>query len=106
MYAANLMYFWDIYGLASVVSMVVKREDGPLIAVLASLVIGVLGGVAPPLSKVKTWHMEWFWRLGPGVWFTEAYVTENYTPLGYLYELDLAAEYLGYTLRQYGLDIG
>lgn len=58
MYAANLAYFWCIYGLASMISMVVKREDGPLLAVLASLVIGVLGGVAPPLSKVKDWHME------------------------------------------------
>lgn len=57
MYAANLGYFWCIYGLASIVSMVVKREDGPLLAVLASLIIGVLGGVAPPLSKVKMWHM-------------------------------------------------
>ena len=106
MYAANLMYFWCVYGLASVVSMVVKREDGPLIAVLASLVIGVLGGVAPPLSTVKTWHMEWFWRLSPGVWFTEAYFTENLTPLGYLYEIELAAESVGYTLGQFGLDIG
>jgi len=106
MYAANFMYFWCIYGLASVVSMIVKREDGPLLAVLASLIIGVLGGVAPPLSKVKTWHMEWFWRLSPGVWFTEAYFTENLTPLAYLYELDLAAEALGFTLDQYALDIG
>lgn len=106
MYAANLMYFWCIYGLSSVVSMIVKREDGPLLAVLASLVIGVLGGVAPPLSKVKTWHMEWFWRLSPGVWFTEAYFTENLTPLGYLYELDLAAKTMGFTLNQYALDIG
>ncbi|TKA44813.1 hypothetical protein B0A55_13462, partial [Friedmanniomyces simplex] len=106
MYAANLLYFWCIYGLASVVSMLVKREDGPLIAVLASLVIGVLGGVAPPLSKVKMWHMEWFWRLSPGVWFTESYVTENWTPMGYLYQTDLASETVGFTLGQFGLDIG
>lgn len=106
MYAANMMYFWCIYGLASVVSMIVKREDGPLLAVLASLVIGVLGGVAPPLSKVKDWHMEWFWRLSPGVWFTEAYFTENLTPLGYLYQLPLASKSVGFTLEQYGLDIG
>ncbi|KAK4545666.1 hypothetical protein LTR36_002619 [Oleoguttula mirabilis] len=105
MYAANMMYFWCIYGLASVISMVVKREDGPLLAVLASLVIGVLGGVAPPLSKVKEWHMEWFWRLSPGVWFTEAYFTENVTPLGYLYQLPLASKAVGFTLGQYGLDI-
>jgi len=106
MYAANLMYFWCIYGLASVVSMVVKREDGPLIAVLASLIIGVLGGVAPPLSKVKDWGLEGFWRLSPGVWFTEAYFTENLRPLGYLYQLEFASRTVGFTLGQYGLDMG
>ena len=105
MYLANLLYFWCIYGLASVVSMIVKREDGPLIAVLCSLIIGVLGGVAPPLSTVKTWHMEWFWRLSPGVWFTEAYFTENLTPLGYLYVLDLASESIGFTLVRYRMAI-
>lgn len=58
MYAANLMYFYCIYGLSSCVSMLVKREDGPLLAVFSSLIIGILGGVAPPLSKVKEWHVE------------------------------------------------
>lgn len=106
MYLANLLYFWCIYGLASIVSMVVKREDGPLVAVLSSLILGILGGVAPPLSQVKKWHMEWFWRLSPGCWFTEAYVTENLTPMGYLYMLNLASKYLGFTLGQYALDIG
>lgn len=106
MYLANLAYFFDIYGLASVVSMVVKREDGPLIAVLMSLIIGVLGGVAPPLSKVKQWHMEWFWRMSPGVWFTEAYWTRNTTPFDYLYEVELASETVGFTTNQFALDIG
>jgi hypothetical protein len=106
MYLANLLYFWCVYGLASVVSMVVKREDGPLIAVLCSLILGILGGVAPPLSTVKTWHLEWLWRLSPGVWYTEAYFTKNLTPLDYLYELDLAAETIGYTLDQFALDVG
>lgn len=106
MYAANLAYFWCIYGLASIISMFVKRENGPLLAVLASLIIGVLGGVAPPLSKVKSWHMEWFWRLSPGVWFTEAYFSENLLPLGYLYRVDFAAKSVGFTLDQYAMDIG
>lgn len=106
MYAANLMYFWCTYGLASCIAMVVKRENGPLLAVLASLVIGILGGVAPPLRTVKTWHMEWFWRLSPGVWFTEAYFSQNIMPLSYLYDVDLAAEAVGFTLDQYHLDIG
>lgn len=105
MYSLNLMYFWCIYGLASCVAMVVKRENGPLLAVLASLIIGVLGGVAPPLSKVKRWHMEWFWRLSPGVWFTEAYFSQNTLPLAYLYDLQIASKTVGYTLGQYGLDV-
>jgi hypothetical protein len=106
MYAANLMYFWCIYGLASCIAMLVKRENGPLLAVLSSLVIGILGGVAPPLSTVKTWHMEWFWRLSPGVWFTEAYFSQNTLPLSYLYDVDLAAQVVGFTLDQYHLDVG
>ncbi|KAF2724916.1 hypothetical protein K431DRAFT_281389 [Polychaeton citri CBS 116435] len=106
MYCLNLLYFWCIYGLASVVSMLVKRENGPLLAVLASLIIGVLGGVAPPLSKVKTWHMEWFWRLSPGVWFTEAYFTENTTPLAFLYDVNVASKAVGFTLNQYAMDAG
>lgn len=105
MYAANLLYFYAIYGLSSVVSMLVKREDGPLLAVLLSLILGVLGGVAPPLSKVKEWHMEWFWRLSPGVWFTEAYWTKMVSPMGYLWDVKLATQTIGFNLGDFGKDL-
>ncbi|KAI9739310.1 MAG: hypothetical protein M1834_007523 [Cirrosporium novae-zelandiae] len=105
MFLANLLYFYCIYGLASCVSMIVRRENGPLLAVMTSLVIGVLGGVAPPLSKVKMWHMTWLWRASPGTWFTEGYFTENLLPLKYLYVLELAEKGLGFTLGQFGMDM-
>ncbi|KAF1996579.1 hypothetical protein P154DRAFT_579828 [Amniculicola lignicola CBS 123094] len=105
MFAANLLYFFAVYGLASCIGMVVKREDGPLLAVMASLIIGVLGGVAPPLSKVKMWHLEGLWRMSPGVWFTEVYVSQNVLPLEYLYLLDVASEQMGFTFGQYSLDM-
>ncbi|KAH0365490.1 hypothetical protein KCU65_g6020, partial [Aureobasidium melanogenum] len=105
MYAANLVYFYAIYGLSSVVSMLVKREDGPLLAVLLSLVLGVLGGVAPPLSKVKEWHMEWFWRLSPGAWFTEAYWTKMVSPMAYLWDVELATQTVGFSLGEFGKDL-
>lgn len=66
-FAANLLYFYCIYGFSSCISMMTRREDGPLLAVMGSLILGILGGAAPPLSKVKTWHMAWLWRLSPGV---------------------------------------
>ncbi|THY60006.1 hypothetical protein D6C97_03915 [Aureobasidium pullulans] len=105
MYAANLVYFYAIYGLASIVSMLVKREDGPLLAVLLSLILGVLGGVAPPLSQVKKWHMKWFWRLSPGVWFTEGYWTKMVSPRAYLWDVDVASQSIGLTLGEFGKDL-
>ncbi|KAI7489134.1 hypothetical protein KC351_g1544 [Hortaea werneckii] len=107
MWGVNVGYFWCIYGLAGLVSVGVRRkEDGPLVAVLGSLVMGVLGGVAPPLSRVREWGVEWFWRLSPGVWFAEAYFSENLEPLGFLYRVDLASRTVGYTLGRFGVDVG
>lgn len=67
LYAANLLYFFCIYGLAACVSVIARREDGPLLAMIVSLIIGVFGGYGPPLSTIKMWHLEWFWRICPGV---------------------------------------
>ncbi|KAI1614657.1 ABC transporter-like protein [Exophiala viscosa] len=104
-FAANLLYFYCIYGFSSCISMVTKREDGPLLAVMGSLIIGILGGVAPPLSKVKLWHMEWLWRMSPGTWFTEIWFTKNVAPLKYLYILDLASAATGFKFHQSTLDM-
>lgn len=34
---------------------------------IVSLIIEVFGGYGPPLSNVKEWHLEWIWRMCPGV---------------------------------------
>lgn len=47
--------------------MITSREDGPLLATIVGLIIGVFGGYGPSLSTVKSWHLEWFWRVCPGV---------------------------------------
>ncbi|KAK7178880.1 hypothetical protein DPSP01_004862 [Paraphaeosphaeria sporulosa] len=106
MFVANLLYFFCVYGLASCIGMVVKREDGPLLAVMASLIIGILGGVAPPLSKVKEWKIEFLWRMSPGVWFTESYFSQCLLPLDYLYMLDQAKVATGFNLGKFSLDMG
>ena len=65
-FVVNLLYAFCIYGLASMISMVARQEDGPLLAVMASLIVGVLSGAAPPLRKVEGWHVGWLWRSSPG----------------------------------------
>lgn len=53
-FLVNPLYFWRIYGLASVVSMLVRREDAPLSATMIAFVVGILSGASPALSQVKT----------------------------------------------------
>ncbi|KAJ3579780.1 hypothetical protein NPX13_g785 [Xylaria arbuscula] len=104
-YLTNFLYFYCIYGLAAIVSMIVRREDGPLLAMIFSLIIGVFGGYGPPLYNVKEWHLEWFWRLCPGIWFTEAYFDQHLGRVAHLYDLDAAATWAGYVRGRFGLDI-
>ncbi|KAH6650767.1 hypothetical protein F5144DRAFT_598192 [Chaetomium tenue] len=73
MFLSNLLSFYCIYGLVSIMSMLVRRKNGPLMVMIVSLIIGVFWGYGPPLYPAKEWHPEWLWRLCPGVWLTEAY---------------------------------
>ncbi|KAL8805817.1 MAG: hypothetical protein Q9182_001729 [Xanthomendoza sp. 2 TL-2023] len=103
-FVANLLYFYTIYGLASIVSMLTRREDGPLLAVMASLIVGVLNGMSPTLSVVAEWHMAWFWRALPGTWLAEAYFEKNVGGLGYLYAIEHASQGSGYRVGKFGWD--
>lgn len=104
-YLANLMYAFCIYGLASIISMIARQEDGPLLAVMASLIVGVLSGAAPPLRKVEGWHVGWLWRSSPGVWLAEIYFGENVAPLKDLYDVKNASKNTGFALDNYRTDI-
>ncbi|KAI3321370.1 hypothetical protein HD806DRAFT_546726 [Xylariaceae sp. AK1471] len=104
-FVTNLVYFYCIYGLASVISMIVKREDAPLFATMISLIVGILSGAAPPLSKVKEWHVEVIWRLSPGTWLAEIYFGQLVEPFRYLYNVDLAARITGFNLHALGVNL-
>lgn len=103
-FAANILYFYCIYGLASIVSMLTRREDGPLLAVMASLIVGVLSGFAPRLAQVSQWHMTWLWRASPGTWISELYFSENTLPTAHIYQIDLAAQATGFVLGRFAQD--
>ncbi|TKX26041.1 SNQ2-like protein 1 [Elsinoe australis] len=104
-YSVNVAYFYAVYGIAGTVSVLVKKEDGALLALLVSLVLGVFGGVAPPLAKVQDWKLEWLWRMGPGVWFCEAYFDRIVGGTGGIYILDLAQEATGMRLGRFQVDV-
>ena len=104
-FVANFLYFYCIYGLASCISMVTRRDDGPLIATMASLIVGIISDVSPTLKTVGEWDMTWLWRSSPGIWLSEAYFTENITPFAYIFQIDQAAEQSGFTFRRFPMDL-
>lgn len=63
----SLIMAAGIYGLAFCVSMITRRENGPLLATLLSFILSVFSGYGPPLATIQSWHLEWFWRACPGV---------------------------------------
>ncbi|KAK0634223.1 hypothetical protein B0T14DRAFT_416812 [Immersiella caudata] len=97
-FLVNLLYFYCIYGLASGVSMVVRREDAPLFATMFALVVGILSGAAPPMSSVVEWKLEWLWRASPGVWLAEYYFGQLVSPFSELYNAKLASDLVGFHL--------
>ncbi|CAN8106288.1 unnamed protein product [Discula destructiva] len=105
-FLANLAYFWCIYGLASIISMIAKRENAPLLATMSSLVLGILCGAAPTLAKVRSWHLEWLWRMSPGVWFTELWFAQLVAPLSLVYQTDMAEQATGLGLEWTWRNIG
>ncbi|KAF4978771.1 hypothetical protein FZEAL_4906 [Fusarium zealandicum] len=105
-FLANLLYFYCIYGLASIVSMVVRREDAPLFATMIALITGILSGSAPPLASVKSWNMEWLWRASPATWLAELYFGQLVAPFEYLYDVKFASEQVGYELDRKWMNIG
>lgn len=91
--------------LTPAIVVVVRREDAPLFATMISLIVGILSGAAPPLSKVTEWHLEWLWRLSPGTWLAEVYFGQLVEPFRYLYNVDLAARITGFHLDRLWLNL-
>lgn len=67
LFGLNVLYFYCIYGLGSIVAGLTKRENGPLVCLLLAIIVGMFGGYAPRLGKAKEWHLEWLWYICPGV---------------------------------------
>ncbi|KAH8705416.1 putative ABC transporter [Talaromyces proteolyticus] len=102
----NILYFYCVYGLGSIIAAITDHENGPLFCLLLNIVIAIFGGASPRLATVKSWHLEWFWYLCPGLWFCEAFFSAQVLPFSYLYNTEEAEAFTGYKFGRTGLDIG
>ena len=103
-YLIIMLNFYCVYGLASVVSMVVSKENGALLSVVVCMIMATFCGYGPNLRRAIQWKVDFWWRMCPGTWFAEAWVTKNLEPLRYLYDVDQMTEVMGYRLGWFGWD--
>ncbi|KAJ3278858.1 hypothetical protein HDU76_009714 [Blyttiomyces sp. JEL0837] len=104
-YAVVFLQFWGIYGMSCVISMIVRRENAALLAVVTGLFAAVFCGYGPNLVQARKWGIMWFFELSFNKWAAEAQYSWSVIPYRQRYDVDLMAGIFGYTLNQVTLDI-
>ncbi|KAJ3109992.1 hypothetical protein HDU96_006992 [Phlyctochytrium bullatum] len=95
-----LLQFYCVYGMSAVVSMMVRRENAALLAVVTSLFAAVFCGYGPTVRAARKWGIEFIWHLSFNRWATEAFFSEELRVFRDVYDVDSAAYHYGFTLNQ------
>eukprot|EP01119_Soliformovum_irregulare_P019516 TRINITY_DN6197_c1_g1_i1.p1 TRINITY_DN6197_c1_g1~~TRINITY_DN6197_c1_g1_i1.p1 ORF type:complete len:781 (+),score=218.38 TRINITY_DN6197_c1_g1_i1:3-2345(+) len=107
LYVIVFMLFFNVYALASFVSLCVKREDASLLAVVICLIVAVLNGFGPSIKSADSWGIGFLWQMSYGRWATEALYNEETQLFRHIYQVEnLSAPAWGYSLDRFGFDIG
>ncbi|KAJ3109532.1 hypothetical protein HDU97_005189 [Phlyctochytrium planicorne] len=103
---ANLfLQFYCVYGLAAVISMIVRRENAALLAVVTCLFASVFCGYGPTVKSARKWGIEFVWHLSYNRWATEAFFSEELSVFKDVYDIEGAAEHYGYVLDKSSLNL-
>jgi ABC-type multidrug transport system ATPase subunit len=103
-FAVILFCFFGVYGLSAFVSMVVRRENATLLAVVIALFSGVFSGYGLTIQDAKDWGLYFIWCGQFNMWGAQAYFSETLRVYEHIYDSSMANLGFGYTLNQPGLD--
>ena len=98
--------FFCVYGMAAIVSMLVRRENASLLAVVVCLFAGVFSGFGPSLSAAKGWGAIFIWYLSYGTWGSEALYGAELEYYSTFYQTSIGADAFGYELGRVDFDVG
>ncbi|KAJ3020130.1 UNVERIFIED_CONTAM: hypothetical protein HDU68_010331 [Siphonaria sp. JEL0065] len=71
-YVIVLLQYWGVYGMSCLISMVVRRENASLLAVVMCLFASVFCGYGPSIIQAKRWGLSWIMELSFNKWAAEA----------------------------------
>ncbi|KAI8910117.1 P-loop containing nucleoside triphosphate hydrolase protein [Gorgonomyces haynaldii] len=97
-YVMIFLMFWGVYGLASFVTMIVRRENATLLAVFC--------GYGISISKATKWGIYFIWALQFNMWASSANWSNTLEIYKHIYDPDTSNNSLGYTLFRQSFDYG
>lgn len=71
-YTLILAQFYGVYGVSAIISLIVRRENASLVAVIVSMVIAILNGYGPKMKNAHSWGIEFLWEMSYNKWASEA----------------------------------
>lgn len=87
-------------------SMLVKRENAALLAVIMSLIAGCLCGYGPSLNQFNNWYLGWIPGMSYARWAVEGWFHAETLPYrDHFMVTEISAPLFGYTLDRFALDI-
>ncbi|KAJ3403156.1 hypothetical protein HDU80_004429 [Chytriomyces hyalinus] len=105
-YLTMLLQFWSVYGLAMVISMVVRREDSALLAVVVCLFAAVFCGYGPTIKAGRNMGIEFIYAMSYNRWATEAWFSRELSVFADVYNVTASAERYGYVLNKEEVNLG
>jgi ABC-type multidrug transport system ATPase subunit len=100
------LFFFGVYSLSAFVSMVVRRENATLLAVIIALFAAVFCGYGLTIHQAKEWGIYFVWAIQFNMWGAEAFFSESLKIYKGIYDLDLCNEEYGYTFDRVLFDFG
>jgi ABC-type multidrug transport system ATPase subunit len=93
-------YVFGVYGLCSFVSMIVRRENATLLAVVVALFSGVFCGYGLTLNDARKWNIYFVWAMQFNMYGAQTYLTQTLKVYDHIYDSQLCNDYFGYSLDQ------
>jgi hypothetical protein len=105
-YIMVLMQWYGIYGIASVISFLLRRENQAVLATLVGFMPTTFAGYGPSFKDARNANFAWILDLSYSRWAVEMLYSEELTPFRNIYNVDdTSAPNLGYTLDRVSFDI-
>ncbi|KAI8608544.1 hypothetical protein BC830DRAFT_1071944, partial [Chytriomyces sp. MP71] len=105
-YAAMFLNFFGIYGMAQIISMFIRRENAPLMAVTVGMIFGVLNGFAPTITKATNQGFVFLFDIGVNRYASEVLYGIWIQRYSDVYDLSIATEMFGYELDKTARNLG